>query len=208
MHHFNCWRSVPLPCGQYMAIFIDIVMAKLFCFVFDKGYLLPIKRIRLPYLTEDIMKLLLGLIEHNKNRCFSKNIFVAIFCRMNSPLFSSWSSQICRKSWLEMKWVTLWIFRFFDIFFYRRNDARARGKWDLTIIWFIGIFEHLEMFHELLEVGGEMFQQQPMVVLLFHQTNLTFKIKTVEKYQQLAKKNSRWSIYLNSNNWTTILIIL
>ena len=22
MHHFNCWRSVPLPCGQYMAIFI------------------------------------------------------------------------------------------------------------------------------------------------------------------------------------------
>ena len=21
MHHFNCWRSVPLPCGQYIAIF-------------------------------------------------------------------------------------------------------------------------------------------------------------------------------------------
>ena len=46
------------------------------------------------------------------------------------------------------------------------------------------------MFHELLEVGGEMFQQEAVVVLLFHQTNLTFKIKTVEKYQQQAKKYS------------------
>ena len=66
----------------------------------------------------------------------------------------------------------------------------ARGKRDLTIIRFIGIFEHLEMFHELLEVGGEMFQQQAVVVLLFHQTNLAFKIKTVEKYQQQARIQS------------------
>ena len=28
MHHFNCWRSVPLPCGQYMAIFNNWVKKK------------------------------------------------------------------------------------------------------------------------------------------------------------------------------------
>ena len=72
----------------------------------------------------------------------------------------------------------------------------ARGKWVLTIIWFIGVFEHLEMFHELLEVAGEMFQQQTVVVLLLHQTNLTFKIKTVEKYQSCRPAPCPWSSWL------------
>ena len=30
----NCWRSVPLPCGQYMAIFISFVFAFVFVFIF------------------------------------------------------------------------------------------------------------------------------------------------------------------------------
>ena len=42
---------------------------------------------------------------------------VAIFCRTNSPLFSSWSSQRCRKSWLEIKWVTQWIYFFLTFLF-------------------------------------------------------------------------------------------
>ena len=42
----------------------------------------------------------------------------------------------------------------------------------LTIIWLVRIFQHLEVFHELLEVGGKVLQKETVVVLLLHQTNL------------------------------------
>ena len=42
----------------------------------------------------------------------------------------------------------------------------------LTIIWLVRIFQHLEVFHELLEVGGKVFQKETVVVLLLHQPHL------------------------------------
>ena len=42
----------------------------------------------------------------------------------------------------------------------------------LTIVWLVRIFEHLEVFHELLEVRGEVFEEEPVVVLLLHQADL------------------------------------
>ena len=67
----------------------------------------------------------------------------------------------------------------------------------LTIIWFVCIFQHLEMFHELLEVGGKMFQKEAVVVLLLHQTDLAHKNISQPRYQshvaEYQLKFSQWN---------------
>ena len=49
-----------------MIVLTIIITMIIIMTLLQKTHFLPIKRIRLPHLTEDIMKLLLGLIEHNK----------------------------------------------------------------------------------------------------------------------------------------------
>ena len=43
----NCWRSVPLPCGQYMAIFF---------FIFLVWELLPLRKMRFNFFVDDVDK--------------------------------------------------------------------------------------------------------------------------------------------------------
>ena len=62
----------------------------------------------------------------------------------------------------------------------------------LTIIWFVRIFQHLEVFHELLEVGGKVFEKEAVVVLLLHQTDLAHNNISQPRCQSW----SRWGLIL------------
>ena len=158
MQHFNCWRSVPLPCGQYMAIFSSVRSSNSHSdqllthphfsdhsgpqyWTFTFWAMLDIKLILVMYIVEYLFKYFIKQMQVKIKIVFAGS-------GMWSCLFQSWRWQVSK--WWQQCLIfdvleILWMYQGHNDMFKMRRSLQSgrrflwcwawqvRGPWNVSV---------------------------------------------------------------------------